>query len=117
MDTVKDYLGQEIKVGSIVVYPTRTGSWMRMNKALVTDIVFDKRGNAKLKVLKVMKNYIFKYAKQAWEKNTSYYETKAKKLTIERIDRCTVVEDGNWTEEEKQCLFEGAVVRTPVGYS
>ena len=30
-----DFLGREIKVGDIIVYPVRQGSWMELHKGLV----------------------------------------------------------------------------------
>lgn len=62
----KDYLGNEIKIGDTIVYPTRAGSWMEMNTAVVYELFMDDtyRGpQYKLKATRVPNEWSPKAAK------------------------------------------------------
>ena len=92
---VKDCIGQEIKVGSIIVYPGRRSSSMWMNKAIVRDMVISKDWRGRDKDVLYIETVSYSWSLQTY---------KLVKTKIERIERVTVV---GLSEEEFMKLLEG----------
>lgn len=83
---IKDWRGNEIKIGSKIVWPGRSGSSMWMTEGEVVDIKIKKETNYQLQEIDVPTLYVKS------SKATGFYYTQPKKLSVIKvIDRVTVI--------------------------
>lgn len=83
METVKDFFGREIKVGQLITYPTRSGSCVWQNWAIVKEIgTFEEYGRTKQKLTcrKVENKFSRIYDTESgdWKKGAKYLESRYK---------------------------------------
>lgn len=90
---VKDFLGQEIMIGDVVVYPTRWGSSMDMNIGRVTEIVEKKSSSTWQPPVRIQIEKI----QRKWPKESAYLKT-TNLVCPERI----VVVNRDWNELLKE---------------
>lgn len=85
---MKDCVGQEIKKGSCIVYPGRSGSCLYLNHGIVDEIVQEGDGTyqnpSKIRVL--IKSSVYDW-------KTGITTNSIRKVGLQRCDRITVVPD------------------------
>lgn len=100
-NTFKDFLGQEIAVGDIIVYPTRQGSNLDMNYALVLSrqIVKEKYRDEPYKRLKILKRHTDFWRREVTGEKVTYTEILDRVVVVKRYYGANISEDTRFQKE------------------